>query len=535
MDGGMEASTGTPLISVVMPTFDPADAHLREAIGSVRAQSFEGWELCVVDDGSRAPHVRRVLEEAAAGDDRIRVDLADRNSGISAATNSALAMCRGQYVAFLDHDDALSPHALEAVAEAFRRDGSLDVVYTDQDKLDRRGRRVAPFHKPDWSPVYAFGAMYVGHLLVARAALVREVGGLDPSFDGIQDFELMLRLSERSDRIAHLPSVLYHWRAVPGSIAAGTEEKAGIPELQARAVSEHLRRRAVPARAEPHPAIPHRARLVADPAAERPPVSVIVAPPEDRRDLDRCLESVRRAAHPGLELVVAEQAPSRRASAALNAAAAAASGERLAFVAPHAELPDPGWVDTLLLQAAIPGVGLVAPVSLFPDGRVAESGLALRRWDARGRVPPSPWWHGAAPVEPVMRGLDGDSDGYYGSLSCAREVAAASATCLLVSRQVFDRAGGFDEQYRAQHHDVDLCLSIRRLGLTVVVTPRARAIVHRDPAARPEDVVDRALLVDTWLQELDRGDPYLSPWLSPAMAPLDEPRPGLLRRVARSA
>jgi hypothetical protein len=136
-------------------------------------------------------------------------------------------------------------------------------------------------------------------------------------------------------------------------------------------------------------------------------------------------------------------------------------------------------------------------------------------------------------VEPIMRGAAADSDGYYGSLSCAREVAAASATCLLVERQVFDEAGGFDEEYRARHHDVDLCLRIRQLGRTVVVTPGAAATVHRDPTDVPEDMIDRALLVDRWLPELDAGDPYLSPQLSFAMTPLDGPRPGLLRRIAR--
>jgi O-antigen biosynthesis protein len=535
VEAGREALAGTPLISIVMPTFDPREPHIREAIESVRSQRFDGWELCVADDGSRVPHVRRVLEQAAAEDDRVRVDLAERNSGISAATNRALGMSHGEYVAFLDHDDALAPGALEAVAAALQSDPSPDILYTDQDKLDRRGRRVAPFYKPDWSPVYVLGAMYIGHLLVARASLVREAGGLDSSFDGIQDFELLLRMSERSDLIAHLPRVLYHWRAAPGSIAAGTEEKGGIPELQARAVSEHLRRCGVPARAEPNPAIPHRACLAADPHRERPPVSVVLAPGEDRADRDRCLESLRRAAYPKREVIVAESSAPGHVSAALNAAAARSAAELLVFVAPYAELPDPGWLDALQVQAEVPGVGAVAPLSLFPDGRVAESGLTARRWDASGRVTPSEWWHGTAPVEPIMRGADGDADGYYGSLSCAREVAAASASCLLVSRQAFDRAGGFNEEYRTGHHDIDLCLRIRRLGLAVVVTPRARAIIHADPAGRPEDVVDRAMLVDTWIEELDRGDPYLNPNLSFDMAPLEGPRTGLLPRIARQA
>src|SRR3954470_7318639 len=179
-----------PLISVVMPTYDTDPRHLREAIASVRAQSYPNWELCIADDGSRRADTRRTLTRAVSRGGRITARLLDRNAGISAATNAALDLCRGELIAFLDHDDRLAPEALLRVARAFT-ERDVDVVYTDQDKLTPDGRRTDPFLKPDWSPVYALGAMYVGHLLVVRRELIEEVGGLDPAFDTIQDFELL--------------------------------------------------------------------------------------------------------------------------------------------------------------------------------------------------------------------------------------------------------------------------------------------------------------------------------------------------------
>jgi GT2 family glycosyltransferase len=532
MADGNGAPGQTPLVSVAMPTYDPAEADLGEAIESVLDQRHRSWELCIVDDASSRPGVREVLREYAARDERVKVELLDVNSGISAASNRALAMCGGEYVAFLDHDDVLTPDALLEVARAIEADPSLDVVYSDQDKLDAAGARRAPFLKPDWSPVYALGAMYIGHLLVVRRSLLDASGGFDTSFDGIQDFELMLRVTERTQRVHHLQRILYHWRAIPGSIAAGVDEKSGVPELQARAVSDHLRRRGVAARAVPHPRIPHRARLLAGPGAERPSVSVIV---HGHGPVDPERFGALSGDYPSLETVVAEPSRARGAAAILNRAADRATGERLLFLSGDVEIGEEGFLDALLTCARIPSVGIVAPVSVYPDGRVEHAGLALRRAAREGRHDRLAWWHGGSPVEPVLRGAPADSDGYYGSLSCAREVAAVPASCMLIGRELFERAGGFDERYRARYHDVDLCLRVRETGLSVVCTPRPRTVCRRASAqGERDDMVDRALLVDSWFERLDRGDPYLAYGLPAAMTP-SEPRRGGLARLRRLA
>lgn len=524
----MAGGAKPPLISVAMPSYDPRPRHLRAAIESVRAQQHPDWELCVVDDGSTRARVKRLLRRYASRDARIRVELAVRNCGISAASNRAVGMCRGEYVAFLDHDDALTADALEQVAAAIAEDPSRDVIYSDQDKLTARGRRVAPFLKPDWSPTYALGAMYIGHLLVVRRALFEQVGGFDPSFDTIQDFELLLRLSERSDRIHHLKRILYHWRAVPGSIAAGAEEKSGVPELQARAVSEHLRRRGVPVRAQPHPRIPHRARLVVGARRGHPPVTVVVQRGRDERALAGCLAALERSRYPELERV--ESAPQGAGTCparALNQAAAAARGEYVVFLPGDAVALEEDWVERLLTVAELPGVGVAGPLLVHPDGRVRAAGLALRRWQLAAGRPDPLWWHGGGPAEPLMRGAAADGDGYYGSLSCAREVAAVPAAGMMIRWALLRELGGFSERYRSRYHDADLCLRARAAGQRVVCTPAARLERH-DPSAPRERVLDRALFIDTWFERLDGGDPYLNPGLTAAMAPASAASNGAL-------
>ena len=423
----------------------------------------------------------------------------------------AIEHCRGELVAFLDHDDALTADALMRMAHAFG-DADIDVAYSDQDKITASGKRTDPFLKPDWSPVYALGAMYVGHLLVARRDLILEAGGLAPEFDGIQDFELLLRMSERTDRIHHIDRILYHWRAIPGSVALDPSEKPGIDELQARAVNEHLRRRGIRARAVPHGEIEHRLRL--DPGPLDPPPSVSVVIPtrgEEARALAPLLERTsypRSRSSSSSRNGSAEMArPTERAlrvddpgdtfnpGRAANLGAARSSGEWLLFLGEDVEVTERDWIQRLLAHAELPGVGAVAPALTRPDGRVGEAGLAIGLYD---------------PVVPAMQGFPADSDGYYGSLSCAREVSALGMDCLLIRRSDFDRVGGFEEAYSRQHQAHDLCVRLAELGLSCVCAPGPLTITHSTEAQRLADfdVADRALFVERFYRRLQAGDPY---------------------------
>jgi GT2 family glycosyltransferase len=490
----VESLAERPVISLVMPTYETDPGHLREAIASVRSQTYPHWELRIVDDGSASRRTRRAIRRGVSRDSRIAARLLDENRGISAATNAGLELCSGELVGFLDHDDLLTPDSLMAVARAYE-EHRFDVAYSDQDKVTARGEITDPFLKPDWSPVYALGAMYPGHLLVARRELVREAGGLDPEFDSIQDFELLLRLAERTERIHHIPETLYHWRAIPGSIALGAEEKPGVTELQARAVNAHLRRRGIAAQAAPHPAHPHRLRLLPVATEKRPVVSVVI-PVRDGGG--RAAAALReRTAPPDPETIVVEAGPGESANPAglANVGARRATGEYLAFLGEDTEVTEPHWLERLLMYLELPGVGAVGPTLTDSRGRIAAAGMAIGLFD---------------PAAPVMRGFPADADGYYGSLACAREVSAVGMDCLLIRRSTFEELGGFDQAYSRQFADLDLCLRLRLLGLTTVCAPGPRTVTHTTPARRDADfdVLDRALFVDRWWEVLEVGDPY---------------------------
>jgi GT2 family glycosyltransferase len=510
----VQALAATPLISLVMPTYRTELKYLRIAIDSVRGQVYPEWELCIIDDGSGDPRLNAALERAAAADERIRFEALPENRGISAATNRGLEMCRGEFVGFLDHDDALTPDALLRVAQALTAHPELDMVYSDSDKLTPGGRRTEPFLKPDWSPVYALGAMYVGHLLVVRRSVAEQVGGFDSDFDTIQDFEFMLRVSERirAERIYHIPEVLYHWRAIPGSIAAGAEEKSGVPELQARAVNAHLERTGVEARSVPHAAIPHRAVLAPRNGGAARSVSLVLAVPPGGDGGQRLLSALEgRRGDAELEIIVVggDEPPEGLGVTSVdppgtfsrgrwnNAGAERAGGELLLFCSPEVEPLEPEWLDLLVIHAALPGVAAAGPMLVRPDGRVDQAGIAIAL---------------RAPATATMRGFDAGGDGYYGSLPCARDVAAVGAECMMIERAEFERLGGFSTAYSREYEDFDLCMRLRREGRGVVYTPRPQMRIRRPagPGAGP-DIVDRALFVDSWFAELQLGDPYFNP------------------------
>jgi len=419
--------THGPRVSVLTPVCDPPPGVLRELLASVRAQSYPRWQLCLADDASRDPAVRRVLEEAAR-DPRVALVRSAERRGIAATTNAALGLAAGELVALLDHDDLLHPAALARCAAVFARDPEVDVLYTDEDKVDVAGRRGTPFFKPAFDPVLLLGCNYVAHLLVARRALVEEVGGLRPACDGSQDYDLVLRLAERARRIAHLPQVLYHWRIVPGSVAESPGAKPYALEAAERALGDALARRGVPGRVAPGPwTSSYRLEVPVDPAS----VSVVAAeatPPRWTRGL-----------------------PVREV---LGGGAAAGAGGRWLLLVARGVRPvgDPAAaVRALLRPAALPDVGLVGPKLVDPWGRAVEHGLDV----AGGRL---------ALAEGRLRAAD---PGYFGLARLPRVAPALSGRALLVERALLEALGG------AGVPGPDLVRRARARGRLAVATPDA--------------------------------------------------------------
>jgi GT2 family glycosyltransferase len=507
-------AAATPRVSIITPAYNTKPEWFAEVAISVLEQSCPDWEWIVVDDASR-DRAFHALFDVLQSHPRIRILRLPENRNISGATNAGLEAAQGEFVAFLDHDDLLHNEAVARSLAAL--DQGLDAVYTDSDKVDAFGLRTEPFHKPAWSPDYFRGVMYVGHLLTLRTELARRAGGFDSRFDRIQDYEFFLRVSEQTQRIGHIPEVLYHWRTVPGSIASEESAKGDIQNLQVAAVSQHLARLALPALAEPGPQA-HRVRV--KPALRDYPKISIVIPTKDAPDvLETCLKSLfERSTYTRFEVVlcdndttdararnlftrfpvVVQPVPGRfNYSRANNLGVAASSGEYLVFLNNDTELVTPDWLEEMLLYAAQPGVGAVGAKLLYPDRTLQHAGVIL---GMRGTAD-----HG-------MRFAPEDADGYFGSLSVAREVSAVTAACLMVRRSSFDAARGFNEHYFTAYQDVDLCLTLRRQGLRNIFQPNA-VLLHYESRTRGKyyDHVDRHLLLDRFHPEIDAGDPYYNP------------------------
>ncbi len=522
---GIPPATGAelayrPLISVVTPVYQTEARWLEAAVESVRAQTYPHWQLCLADDGSTNETTLAYLN-SLEGEPSVAVSYGE-NGGIAAATNRALAAAEGEFVAFLDHDDELDPDALLECVRRLNEKPGTDIVYTDEDKVDRRGRRSEPFFKPDWSPELFRGVMYVGHLLCVRRALVEEAGGVDSAFDGVQDYELMLRLSERTSRIEHVPRILYHWRKLPGSVAAYTDAKHGIPQLQAAAVTAHLERKGIAAFALPHPTLPHRTSIHPKPRGRWPSVTVIVPTRDAPAEVSRCLASLfSRTTYPSFSVLLVDNGTSDpdalrlfeeypvevlpfdepfNFSRANNLGVAHARSEQVVFLNNDTEIRTPEWLEALVSLAEGDGVGAVGPLLVYPDGTVQHAGVVL---GIRGTA------------DHIMRGFPAAADGYAGSLSCTREVSAVTGACLAIGRGLFEEAGGFDERFATHYQDVDLCLRLRQLERRNLYTPRA-VVRHDEGATRGDryDRLDRALLLDAWGETIGRGDPYYSRWLS---------------------
>jgi O-antigen biosynthesis protein len=511
--------TEWPLISVVMPAYNTPITFLDRAVESVRTQKYPCWELCIVDDCSTSEDVRARLKVQAAGDKRIKLVFNNENRGISYATNSAIELASGAFTAFLDHDDELATDALAEVAFALLENPGADVVYTDQDKIDENGVRFEPFHKPAWSPIYLLGVMYIGHLLVVRTELLREVGGCDSRYDKVQDFELMLRLGEVAAQIVHIPKILYHWRALPGSIAASSCAKGSIESLQASAVQSHLDRQRLPLQTKAHPSLPHRIQLF--PAAKSDPrlVSIIIPTKDAPEHIRRCLDTLFGLTRGcSFEVIVADTGttdpdaikaqntyPIKRIdcpgpfnfSRVNNIAASEAKGEFLLFLNNDTEVVDPDWLLTMLAHHSLPNVGAVGPILIYTNGEVQHAGVAI---GARGTA------------DHVLRHANPLWDGYAGSLPCAREVSAVTAACMMMPCDLFMNLGGFNEDYARHYQDTDLCLRIREAGRSILHVGNV-VLKHHESASRGGmyDMMDRMIFQDRWVSILSEGDPFYNP------------------------
>ncbi|MBY6266408.1 glycosyltransferase (plasmid) [Azospirillum sp. 412522] len=526
-----------PLFSIVVPTYQTPAGILEAFVESVLAQSYSHWELCIADDASPDPRLHGVLERYAAADRRIRVQFRSSNGHIAEATNTALAMATGDYICLMDHDDTIAPNALYEFASLLNQDPDIDFIYSDEDKITPDGKtRYDPFFKPDWSPEYLEACMYTAHFACYRTSIVREVGGFRTAFNGAQDYDFVLRFTEKAGRIAHVPKVLYHWRSIPGSTAASVSSKDYVVDAGVRALSGRAERTGKPDFVRParydgcfelrrkvegaprvsivmsatgrpvkecgmSAALPpaERMRTVMEASRYRPlePVLVLDASrygPQDGSD-EGPEEPQAQSADPIVHVRCAE--PDPNPAARRNRGAAAASGEYLLFLDEAVRIITPDWVEAMLSVAQRPGVGAVGAQLLAGNGTLRHAGVVFR-----DGVPGL-----------VRSGFGDDDPGYFFSTAGQRNYLAVSGACLLVRRDHFLEVGGFDETLAPALADADLCLKLVSRGLRIVYTPQAR-LQCSSPAALAPTAQEEAFRVK-WAGLL-RRDPYYSSYFDAA-------------------
>jgi GT2 family glycosyltransferase len=510
-----------PLVSILTPACNTDPGWLEACADSVMAQAYPHWEWHIVNDGSSRADTNAALERIATRDSRITVHRLTQNRGISGATNVALSAARGDYIALLDHDDALLPHALFRTVEAINQaEPRPEIVYSDEDKLGLDGRRCDAYFKPDWSPDLFLSSMYVCHFLVARRELVVAAGGFRSEYDFAQDYDLVLRLIERTNAIAHVPDVLYHWRKIPQSAAAAGDAKPTAHVAAQRALQDYLDRNGLAGWIEDAgPPGLHRVRYR---LTGNPLVSVVVPASRPDDGLARTLAALeQKTGYRNIEVIVVGTRPLNAEIAArlqrfpgsfeqvpdagsgfpawMNRGAAIARGSQLLFLAEGAEPLHEGWLEAMLELSEQRHIGAVGAKLLDERGMLRHIGLVL----GLGGLAASPF-----------EGQHPDIYGYFSNAICIRNCSAVSGACVMTRREAFDRVQGFDETL-SSYADIDYCLKLQAQGLRIVFTPYARLVVPAEQVSVSPGRETRAreVVKARWPTAFER-DPYYNPNLS---------------------
>jgi len=496
-----------PLISIILPTYNTPEKYLKEAIDSVLAQIYPHWELCIADDASSAPYMRKVLEQYAAKDPRIKVVFRAQNGHISAASNSALELAQGALVTFLDHDDRLSRHALFWVVKDYMDFPHTRLWYSDEDKITETGERYDPYFKCDWNPDLFLSHNLVTHLAVYPTELVRELGGLREGYEGAQDYDLVLRVLEKvsSAQIRHIPRILYHWRAIEGSTARSADQKPYALQAAQKAIGESLTRQGktvtVTESQEVSGMVQVKYHLPADP----PLVSLIIPTRNGKALLHTCIESiVEKTDYPNYEILIVDNesdAPDtlayfdeleQRNVARIvpyphpfnyadmnNQAVTQAKGDIIGLLNNDLEVINRGWLSEMVSHALRPEIGAVGARLWYPDHTLQHGGVVLGIGGVAGHS------HKGWPKGDV---------GYFGRAAVIQNFSAVTGACLLVRKALFEQVNGLDaEHLKIAFNDVDFCLRLQELGYRNLWTPNAELFHHESASRGYEDTPQKAV------------------------------------------
>lgn len=523
-----------PKLSVVIPAYKTPERYLAAMLDSLLAQTYENWEVCVADGSPRGEGVERVLKRYAIKDERIRYVILGENKGISGNTNAAIEMAVGDFIVLADHDDTLAPDALFECVKAINSDPEIDVVYTDEDKLDIDGGELfEPHFKPDFNPDLLTSVNYICHLFVVNHELLMEVGGFRAEYDGAQDYDFIFRCTEKARKICHVPKALYHWRCHQNSTSSNPESKLYAFEAGARAVKAHYERMGISALSV-EKGVDYGIYHTTFQITGEPLVSVIIPNKDHTADLDLCMRSIiEKSNWKNLEFIVVENnstAPETfdyyerireefdfvrvvkwerefNYSAINNFGVTFAKGEYLLFLNNDTEIINPESIHEMLGFCQREDVGIAGARLLYSDDTIQHAGVVVGFGGIAGHT---------------FIGLHKAESSYFNQAMCARDYSAVTAACMMSRKSLFEKVGGFSEELAVAFNDIDYCMKIRSLNKLVVYAPYALFYHYESKSRGLEDTPEKVarfnreirVFSEKWPEILRDGDPYYNPNLT---------------------
>ena len=523
-----------PLISIVIPLYNTPIPYLKKIVESIQKQTYDNWQLCLAD-GSSTTDVERFINRRYKNEQRITYKKLKKNGGISANTNEALRLARGEFILLADHDDIILPQALCEIVKVLNEHPETEIVYTDEDKISMNGKMYfGPNFKPDFSIDLLHSVNYICHIFMVKKTIVDEIGEFRSEYDGAQDYDFILRCCEKTNHIYHIPQVLYHWRSHPDSTAENPENKRYAFDAGRRAIQEHYRRIGWKASVEDGEYLGiYRNRFEID---GNPKISIIILNKDHIDDLDKCISSIlRKSSYQNYEIIVAENNSEEKStfdyydkitekdprikvvywkgeggfnySAINNFAAKSATGEYFVLLNNDIEVISENWLEEMLGYCQRKEVGIVGAKLYYPDHTIQHAGVVLGMGGIAGHI---------------LCQASGDEPGYNGRLVTVQDMTAVTAACMMVKSSVYEEVDGLDESFKVAFNDIDFCMKVREKGYLVVFTPYAELYHYESKSRGLEDTPEKQMrfageikkFQEKWAEELKKGDPYYNSNLS---------------------
>lgn len=534
MRAGAQTLLYRPKVSIITPVYNPNEYDLTECLTSVLCQIYQEWELCLVDGGGDKPHVKDVIKRFMDQDSRIKYIALSENRGIDKNSNEALKLATGEYVAFLDHYNMLAPYALYEVVNLLNQNPSLDFIYSDEDKvLPHNEKRYEPNFKPDWSPDTFLSYNYIGDFVVVRKSIIDEIGGFRSEYDGVEDYDLILRVIDKTDKIYHIPKILYNCKVASNlSTASCTNPQMDVFIKGKKTIKEYLSKKGL--EADVLDGIFTGSYRIKYKIRQPWKVCIIIPTKDKAHLLKKCVSSIiERTDYKDYEILIIDNQSTEQEtykyldslkneskvriiqydkpfnySAINNFAVESTDAEYVLFLNNDTEVINNEWLSAMLEFAQREDVGAVGAKLLYPDETIQHAGILIGMKQGI--------------ADHSHRHFPHSSNGYFGRINSIQNFSAVTAACMMMRREVFEGVGGFTEIITVAFNDVDLCLKIREKGYLIVYTPYAE-LYHYESASRgledtPEKLAranqEKEFMKTRWKHILDAGDPYYNPNLS---------------------